>query len=216
MMVANNTSSFQTPFTISIEAAQGVTTGVSAADRVATVKAAVAADASAADLRMPGHMFPLRARKNGVLDRPGHTEVNVDLMRLAGLAPAGVLCELIQSRRHYGPSAGNRRFCPKTRHAGCDGRRYHRLPPAVRLRNRSHLTRVTAESREGTTEWFDDFPLYNSTCHRHCILRRWLLRFQNPLAYPLVTLVLLFILRFSNFFTPRLCSARRRCASARA
>ena len=94
MMVANNTSSFQTPFTISIEAAQGVTTGVSAADRVATVKAAVAADASAADLRMPGHMFPLRARKNGVLDRPGHTEANVDLMRLAGLAPAGVLCEL--------------------------------------------------------------------------------------------------------------------------
>ena len=94
MMVANNTSSFQTPFTISIEAAQGVTTGVSAADRVATVKAAVAADASAADLRMPGHMFPLRARKNGVLDRPGHTEANVDLMRLAGLEPAGVLCEL--------------------------------------------------------------------------------------------------------------------------
>ena len=94
MMVETNTSSFQTPFTISIEAAQGVTTGVSAADRVATVKAAVAADASAADLRMPGHMFPLRARKNGVLDRPGHTEANVDLMRLAGLEPAGVLCEL--------------------------------------------------------------------------------------------------------------------------
>ena len=94
MMVETNTSSFQTPFTISIEAAQGVTTGVSAADRVATVKAAIAADASTADLRMPGHMFPLRARKNGVLDRPGHTEANVDLMRLAGLAPAGVLCEL--------------------------------------------------------------------------------------------------------------------------
>ena len=94
MMVADNTSHFQTAFTVSVEAAAGVTTGVSAADRVATVKAAIADDASPASLRRPGHVFPLRARPGGVLERPGHTEANVDLMRLAGLQPYGVLCEL--------------------------------------------------------------------------------------------------------------------------
>jgi len=94
MMVENNTSSYQTPFTISIEAASGVTTGVSAADRVATVKAAIADHAGADNLRSPGHVFPLRAKPLGVLERAGHTEANVDLMRLAGLKPYGVLCEL--------------------------------------------------------------------------------------------------------------------------
>ena len=94
MMVENNTSSYQTPFTVSIEAASGVTTGVSAADRVATVKAAIADQACSDNLRSPGHVFPLRAKPLGVLERPGHTEANVDLMRLAGLKPYGVLCEL--------------------------------------------------------------------------------------------------------------------------
>lgn len=94
MMVENNTSSFQTAFTVSIEAASGVTTGVSAADRVTTVRAAIAEHACAAHLRRPGHVFPLRAKSGGVLERPGHTEANVDLMRLAGLKPYGVLCEL--------------------------------------------------------------------------------------------------------------------------
>ncbi|TGE38932.1 3,4-dihydroxy-2-butanone-4-phosphate synthase [Desulfosporosinus fructosivorans] len=94
MMVVNNTSSYQTPFTVSIEAAIGVTTGVSAADRVATVKAAITDHACPDDLRRPGHVFPLRAKPLGVLERPGHTEANVDLMRLAGLKPYGVLCEL--------------------------------------------------------------------------------------------------------------------------
>lgn len=94
MMVASNTSRYQTAFTVSIEAAQGVTTGVSAADRVATVKAAIADDARPCDLNRPGHIFPLRARPGGVLERQGHTEATVDLMRLAGLRPYGVLCEL--------------------------------------------------------------------------------------------------------------------------
>lgn len=93
-MVAENTSRNKTAFTVSIEAAQGVTTGVSAADRVTTVRAAVAENARPADLNRPGHVFPLRARPGGVLDRPGHTEATVDLMRLANLTPAGVLCEL--------------------------------------------------------------------------------------------------------------------------
>ena len=93
-MVQNNTNKNHTAFTVTIEAAKGVTTGVSAADRVTTVKAAIAPDAKPTDLNRPGHVFPLRARPNGVLERRGHTEVTVDLCRMAGFAPAGVLCEL--------------------------------------------------------------------------------------------------------------------------
>ncbi len=93
-MVEANSSRYQTAFTVSIEAARGVTTGVSAADRVRTVQAAIADDAAPADLHRPGHVFPLHARPGGVLEREGHTEATVDLMRLAGLKPYGVLCEL--------------------------------------------------------------------------------------------------------------------------
>jgi 3,4-dihydroxy 2-butanone 4-phosphate synthase len=94
-MVADNQSRFSTAFTISIEAKEGVSTGVSAADRVTTVRAAIAPDASADDLVRPGHIFPLRARTGGVLERRGHTEGSVDLARLAGLIPAALLCELM-------------------------------------------------------------------------------------------------------------------------
>ena len=93
-MVKNNTNKNGTAFTVTIEAARGVTTGVSAADRVTTIRTAVAADAKPSDLNRPGHIFPLRARKGGVLERRGHTEVTCDLCRMAGLTPAGVLCEL--------------------------------------------------------------------------------------------------------------------------
>ena len=94
MMVENNTSAYGTGFTISIEAAEGLTTGVSAADRVTTVKAAANPDAKPEDLSHPGHVFPLRAKAGGVLERDGHTEATIDLMKLAGLNPAGVLCEV--------------------------------------------------------------------------------------------------------------------------
>lgn len=94
MMVEHNTSRNGTAFTVSIEARHGVTTGVSAADRVTTIRAAIAEDARPQDLSHPGHVFPLRARPGGVLARRGHTEGTVDLMTLAGFAPAGVLCEL--------------------------------------------------------------------------------------------------------------------------
>ncbi len=93
-MVANNTSQYGTAFTVSIEAAVGVTTGVSAHDRVRTVHTAVAPTAKPDDLNRPGHVFPLVARRGGVLERAGHTEATVDLMGMAGLIPAGVLCEL--------------------------------------------------------------------------------------------------------------------------
>ncbi|WP_409310522.1 3,4-dihydroxy-2-butanone-4-phosphate synthase [Pectobacterium sp. B1J-3] len=94
MMVEHNSSPYQTGFTISIEAVEGVTTGVSAADRITTIRAAIADDARPSDLNHPGHVFPLRARPGGVLTRGGHTEASVDLATLAGLKPAGVLCEL--------------------------------------------------------------------------------------------------------------------------
>ncbi len=93
-MVDNNTSKNHTAFTVTIEAAEGVTTGVSASDRVTTIKAAVADNAKPEDLSRPGHVFPLVAKDGGVLERPGHTEAGVDLMKLAGLKPAAVLCEL--------------------------------------------------------------------------------------------------------------------------
>jgi 3,4-dihydroxy 2-butanone 4-phosphate synthase/GTP cyclohydrolase II len=94
-MVKNNTSPFQTGFTISIEAKHGVTTGISAADRATTILTAVADDAKAGDLVRPGHVFPLRARDGGVMVRVGQTEGSVDLARLAGLKPAGVICEVM-------------------------------------------------------------------------------------------------------------------------
>lgn len=93
-MVSNNTSSYGTAFTITIEAVKGVTTGVSAHDRLTTIKAAINPDAKPSDLSHPGHVFPLTAKTGGVLVRDGHTEASVDLARLAGLNPSGVLCEL--------------------------------------------------------------------------------------------------------------------------
>ena len=94
-MVKKNTSSFQTPFTISIEAKEGVTTGVSAKDRLKTIQVACKENSKSSDLAKPGHIFPLRANDNGVLERKGHTEGSIDLMKLAGLKPEAVLCELM-------------------------------------------------------------------------------------------------------------------------
>ncbi len=95
LMVRDNTSSFGTAFTVSIEARRGVTTGISAADRAQTIRVAIDDATSAADLARPGHVFPLRAKKGGVLVRAGQTEGSVDLARLAGLKPAGVICEIM-------------------------------------------------------------------------------------------------------------------------
>jgi len=95
MMVSNNQSRYGTAFTVSIEAARGVTTGISAYDRAITILSAVDRDASPRDLISPGHVFPLRARGGGVLVRAGQTEGSVDLARLAGFTPAGVICEVM-------------------------------------------------------------------------------------------------------------------------
>ena len=93
-MVQHNTSANKTAFTVTIEAAKGVTTGVSASDRVTTIRAAIADGAKPEDLHRPGHVFPLRAQTEGVLVRRGHTEASIDLARLAGYKPAGVICEI--------------------------------------------------------------------------------------------------------------------------
>ena len=95
-MTAINRAAHGTNFTVSIEAAAGVTTGISAADRARTVQVAIRADASPADLVQPGHIFPLMAQDGGVLVRAGHTEAGCDLARLAGLTPAAVICEILK------------------------------------------------------------------------------------------------------------------------
>lgn len=94
-MVTRNTAKMGTPFTVSIDAVSGTTTGISAHDRAATIRAAIDPHTRPEDLARPGHIFPLRAAEEGVLRRAGHTEAAVDLARLAGLAPAGVLCEIM-------------------------------------------------------------------------------------------------------------------------
>ncbi len=95
LMVNDNTAAHSTAFTVSVEAAEGVTTGISAADRATTVRAAVAPDAQPRDLVQPGHIFPLMAQPGGVLVRAGHTEAGCDLARLAGLEPAAVIVEIL-------------------------------------------------------------------------------------------------------------------------
>ena len=95
LMNDRNEAKFSTNFTVSIEAAEGVTTGISAADRARTVQATVSATAKAEDIVQPGHIFPIMAKKGGVLHRAGHTEASCDLARLAGLEPAAVIVEII-------------------------------------------------------------------------------------------------------------------------
>ncbi len=96
MMTTRNGTSFGTNFTVSIEAAEGVTTGISAADRAKTIQVAVAKHAKPSDIVQPGHIFPLRAVKGGVLMRAGHTEAGCDLTAMAGLTPASVICEIVK------------------------------------------------------------------------------------------------------------------------
>src|SRR5204862_5433354 len=94
LMAAKNESPFETAFTVSVEAREGVTTGISAADRAHTIQVAIDPESSPRDLVQPGHVFPLKAKPGGVLERTGQTEAAVDLARLAGLIPAGVICEV--------------------------------------------------------------------------------------------------------------------------
>jgi 3,4-dihydroxy 2-butanone 4-phosphate synthase/GTP cyclohydrolase II len=151
LMVQDNTSPYQTAFTVSIEAAHGVTTGISARDRATTVLAAVAPDARPGDLTRPGHIFPLRAREGGVLVRTGQTEGSVDLARLAGLSPAGVICEVMN------PDGSMARRPELTRFARRHG--LHMLSVADIIRYRLQRERLVKRldsrtiTRPGEGEW---------------------------------------------------------------
>ena len=113
LMVEENTSNFGTAFTVSIEARGRTTTGISAADRAATVRAAIDPATRPSDLNRPGHMFPLRAQRGGVLKRAGQTEASVDLARIAGLTPAAVICEVMNEDGTMARVPDLRRFCAK-------------------------------------------------------------------------------------------------------
>src|SRR3954453_17509799 len=112
-MSPTNTSRFTTAFCEAIDAAEGVTTGISAADRALTIQVAIRPDARPSDLARPGHMFPLRAREGGVLVRAGQTEAAVDLARLAGLQPGGVICEIMNPDGSMARVPELVRFCDK-------------------------------------------------------------------------------------------------------
>src|SRR6476646_10139569 len=115
LMVSDNTSNFGTAFTVSIEARGRVTTGISAADRAATVKAAIDPATRPGDLARPGHMFPLRAQAGGVLKRAGQTEASVDLARIAGLHPSAVICEVMNADGTMARVPDLTRFCEQNR-----------------------------------------------------------------------------------------------------
>src|SRR5262249_5122303 len=137
LMAAKNESPFETAFTVSVEARDGVTTGISAADRARTVQVAIDPHSAPRDLVQPGHIFPLKAKPGGVLERTGQTEAAVDLARLAGLNPAGVICEVMNDDgARPRPRALLRQARPEDDHR----RRPDRLPaqarPAGRARRR--------------------------------------------------------------------------------
>ncbi|HKG64136.1 MAG TPA: 3,4-dihydroxy-2-butanone-4-phosphate synthase, partial [Solirubrobacteraceae bacterium] len=113
LMAAKNESPFETAFTVSIEARDGVTTGISAADRARTVQVAIDPDAAPRDLVQPGHIFPLKAKSGGVLERTGQTEAAVDLARLAGLNPAGVICEVMNDDGTMARVPDLERYCAR-------------------------------------------------------------------------------------------------------
>jgi 3,4-dihydroxy 2-butanone 4-phosphate synthase/GTP cyclohydrolase II len=138
--VVDNTARFNTAFTVSIDAAKGITTGISAADRAKTIQTVITDDTKPADLARPGHVFPLRARDGGVLIRAGQTEGAIDLMRLAGLKPAGVICEVMNDDGSMARVPELLEFCEK-----------HKMKITsiaklieYRLQRESHVKRVEA------------------------------------------------------------------------
>ncbi|MGB0921919.1 MAG: 3,4-dihydroxy-2-butanone-4-phosphate synthase [Alphaproteobacteria bacterium] len=153
LMSQTNQSRHQTAFTVSIEAREGVTTGISAHDRALTVAAAIDPSKGAADIATPGHVFPLEARDGGVLVRAGHTEAAVDIARLAGLNPSGVICEIMNED---GTMA---RLPDLVKYAQLHGLKVGKIADLIAYRRRyDHLITRAAE-REFTTEWGGNFRM---------------------------------------------------------
>jgi 3,4-dihydroxy 2-butanone 4-phosphate synthase/GTP cyclohydrolase II len=149
LMVFSNRSQLGTNFTVSIEAARGVTTGISAADRARTVRAAVKREARPEDVVQPGHVFPLMAQKGGVLVRAGHTEAGCDLAQLAGLVPAAVICEVL---RDDGEMA---RLPDLLEFAGRHGLKVGTIADLIHYRSRTEslVTRVAEPPVRCTSRW---------------------------------------------------------------
>ncbi len=137
LMAAKNESPFQTAFTVSIEAREGITTGISAHDRAHTIQVAIDPGSRPRDLVQPGHIFPLKAKAGGVLERTGQTEAAVDLARLAGLNPAGVICEVMNDDGTMARVPDLERYCAAPRPEDDHGRRPDRLPPPARQAGRA-------------------------------------------------------------------------------
>ncbi|MGI9118907.1 MAG: bifunctional 3,4-dihydroxy-2-butanone-4-phosphate synthase/GTP cyclohydrolase II [Acidimicrobiales bacterium] len=153
LMVTDNTESQRTAFTVSVDFRPNTTTGISAADRAATIRALIDPATRPVDLARPGHIFPLRYRQGGVLKRAGHTEATVDLARLAGLKPAGVLCELVNDDGTMARAPHIERFCAE------HGLLMISIADLIRHRRQSEkLVRRMAEARI-PTDW-GDFTCY--------------------------------------------------------
>jgi 3,4-dihydroxy 2-butanone 4-phosphate synthase/GTP cyclohydrolase II len=153
LMVRDNTESQRTAFTYSVDYRHGTSTGISAADRAATIKALIAPDTRPGDLARPGHIFPLRYAEGGVLKRAGHTEAGVDLARMAGLYPAGVLCELVNDDGTMARGPELQRFCEE------HGLLMISIADLIRYRRQNEkLIKRVAEARI-PTEW-GDFTCY--------------------------------------------------------
>ncbi len=154
LMVTHNTESQRTAFTVSVDARHGTTTGISATDRAATIRALIAPETCTQDLSRPGHIFPLRCREGGVLKRGGHTEAAVDLARMAGLQPAGVLCEVVSADK-----ADMARLPELERFAATHGLLLISIADLIRYRRqREKLVRRIAEARIPTR--YGDFTCY--------------------------------------------------------
>ena len=163
LMVEGNTSKYGTAFTVSVEARHGVTTGISAADRATTILTAINPRSTSSDLVRPGHVFPLRARPGGVLERAGQTEAAVDLARLAGLSPAGVICEVMNED-------GTMARVPELRKVA----RRHRLKIitvadliAFRLKNETFVHKITEADVPTEFGEFRVIVFENSLDHQH-------------------------------------------------
>ena len=170
LMSTNNSSRHETAFTTSIEAREGVTTGISAADRARTIAVAVDASKGAADIATPGHVFPLRARNGGVLVRAGHTEAAVDISRLAGLNSAGVICEIMND------DGSMARLPELVGFAQKHGLKIGTISDLISYRRRhDNLVKVEREERvtsEFGGEW--DMKIYSDTTHgdEHIVLSK--------------------------------------------
>src|ERR671933_2117051 len=150
-MVVDNTESNRTAFTVSVDVRHGTSTGISAADRAATIAALIDPATKPSDLARPGHMYPLRYREGGVLKRGGHTEAAVDLARLAGMYPAGVLCEVVSEDK-----TGMARLPELERFAARHGLLLTSIADLIRYRRqREKLVKRVAEEARVPTEWGD-------------------------------------------------------------